>query len=66
MEANYIEVALEGLIDKSSVKTVLEAITDICNAKAGHIRSNWQDEPLARSWEREANTIDRILPQINH
>ena len=66
MEVNYIEVALEGLIDKSSVKTVLEAITDICNAKASHIRSNWQDEPLARSWEREANTIDRILPKINH
>jgi len=43
---------LEALIDLTSVKAVLEAISDICGAKEEHINiiSNWQDEKTARVW----------------
>ena len=61
------EIALEGILDKVqnadpalNVRAMLDALTDIANAKAEHVRSNWQDEPLAREWERIARKLDRV------
>jgi hypothetical protein len=41
---------LEYIIDCTSVKAMLEAISDICGAKEEHLISNWQDEKTARVW----------------
>jgi hypothetical protein len=41
---------LEAIIDCTSVKAMLEAISDICGAKEEHIIANWQDEKTARVW----------------
>jgi hypothetical protein len=41
---------LEAIIDCTSVKAMLEAISDICGAKEEHLISNWQDEKTARIW----------------
>jgi hypothetical protein len=48
---------LETLIDLTSVKAVLEAISDICGAKEEHIIANWQDKKTARVW---ADACDRV------
>jgi hypothetical protein len=45
---------LEQFIDGSSLFAVLEMIEVICEEKADHISSNWQDQKLARSWQRAA------------
>ena len=42
---------IEGLIDTRGTHNILEAIRKVCDAKADHVRENWQDEALARSWE---------------
>jgi hypothetical protein len=52
--------AIEQLIDQSDLKQCLEDIVQICHAKAEHLRSNWQDEVGARSWERDAKKLDRL------
>jgi len=42
--------ALEALVDASNLMAVVQALSEICDAKAEHVRANWQDEPLARAW----------------
>lgn len=51
--------AIEAMIDKTSVHELLQAIAQICYAKADHIRDNWQDEVTAKCWERDAHRVER-------
>lgn len=53
--------AIEAMIDQFGIKQVLEAIDQITCDKANHIRENWQDESLARSWD---NVGRRLMPAI--
>jgi len=53
----HMSERLERFIDTSSLAGVLEIIEDICYGKAEHIRSNWQDEAMAKSWERAGRVI---------
>lgn len=55
-----LQTVLEREIDKTSVEQVLEAIAQVCYAKAEHIASNWQDEPLAREWQRKGAQIEAL------
>ena len=54
-----IEHDVERLIDKYGLSTILGSIAQICFEKAEHIRANWQDEPLARAWDRVGKALDR-------
>lgn len=54
---NQVIDSLEALVDSNSVRYVLEALAEVCSAKADHIRSNWQDEKLAKAWDAEAGAI---------
>ena len=65
-----LQGVLEDLIDQHGLTAVLTEIREICDGKGDHLRSNWQDEPNARIWDRAAvqigNTADRlgkILPK---
>lgn len=42
---------LEALIDAANLGAVVCALSEICDAKAEHIREAWQDEPIARQWD---------------
>ena len=58
---------LEKMIDGSSLQSVVDALVDICNEKADHVRTNWQDEPLAKVWEKAGKMLDTCrakLPKI--
>jgi hypothetical protein len=46
------EAALEAMVDKFGLATVLNGLSCICSAKADHIEENWQDKRLAKAWER--------------
>jgi hypothetical protein len=50
---------LESMIDRASVYAVLEAIAQICQLKAVHLRDNWQDDNAARIWLRGAVVIEK-------
>jgi hypothetical protein len=55
---DYIE-KLEAMIDKTSVRFVLECIAEMCELKAEHVAVNWQDEHTARVWSRAAAYVEK-------
>lgn len=56
---------LESILDRSSPQAMMNALAEVCFEKADHVRSNWQDESLAKVWERCGSMIDRVkLPKV--
>lgn len=53
-------LAVETLVDENSLADVLLALARMCNEKAEHLESNWQDEITARVWDRAARKLDRL------
>lgn len=48
---------LEPLIDRHGLHGVLESLSQICYLKSAHVAESWQDNELARLWERSAKYI---------
>ena len=48
---------LEALIDRAGLCAVLQSLSTICNDKADHIRTNWQDNVTAKAWDSAAGVI---------
>jgi hypothetical protein len=59
------KVRLEDMIDNHSLATVLDAIADICQQKADHLRENWQDDELAGSWDGAASALETAIRRAN-
>ena len=59
-------VALETMIDRMSLQTVLEHLMTICGEKAEHVRTNWQDEGLAQDWEKAGLQIDAVAEKMRY
>jgi hypothetical protein len=57
--------ALEPLVDASCVGDVLLALARVCNEKAEHLRTNWQDAQTARHWDAVARQIDRLAAKTD-
>lgn len=51
---------LERLVDETSLRDVLEALSDICAKKAEHVSNNWQDEALAKLWSQCASAMRNV------
>ncbi len=58
---DQLEHELESIVDRFGPN---EALAAVCHAKAEHVRCNWQDEPLAKVWERNAMAFDRAAGQV--
>jgi hypothetical protein len=50
---------LEQVIDSCGLLETVLAVALICEAKALHIESAWQDKLLAKSWQRAAEVLHR-------
>ena len=48
---------LEELIDSHGLASVLNELAMICCEKAEHVRSIWQDEPLAAGWDKSSDLL---------
>ena len=58
--------ALEALVDKHGLQTVLEHLSPICRAKADHIRTHWLGgQAQARCFDLAADRLDRIIAKID-
>lgn len=55
---------IENLIDKYGLEGICDAISHICGEKADHVRSTWQDEPMAKAWEKNAKLFDALTAKI--
>lgn len=56
---------LESLVDSHGLSGVLQALEEVCYAKAEHLRGNWQDEASAKSWEKAAKAINKAVGVAN-
>jgi len=56
---------IESIIDATSVKALLEAISDICGEKSEHVASNWQDAATARVWAYAAGVTGIASTDVN-
>lgn len=43
---------IECAMDRVRMPQLMCAIAQICQSKAEHVRSNWQDESLAKVWDK--------------
>ena len=59
-----LETHIESLMDAHTAQRVLNAIVSVCQDKAEHVRSNWQDEPLSSEWLRAARAVNRAAIRI--
>jgi hypothetical protein len=50
---------LEQYIDRYRLDGVLDAMSDICHAKAEHLEANWQDADSASWWRDSAYDLNR-------
>lgn len=57
---------LEIIIDSNGLNAVIDALAAIACEKADHIRSNYQDEHLAKSWEKDQKRLDSIMEKIEN
>lgn len=59
MDEEELREELEQSIDSNSLQFWLYELAAICEEKAEHIESEWQDAALARLWNRAANAITK-------
>jgi hypothetical protein len=64
-EGSEAMIALEAMVDHATIRNVAYALAHICWDKADHVRSNWQDEALAKDWERNARAIDKLASRLD-
>lgn len=57
---------VELLIDRIGLYEVLSLIEAVCASKAEHIRANWQDDGLAKLWDKAGAEVCAVssLPVI--
>lgn len=58
--------SLEAMIDQHGLTSVVAGLVLVCGEKAAYIRHNWQDNELARTWDLDANAIDRALHSLRN
>ena len=59
-----LTAALEALVDRHSVHAVLLDLAAVCFDKGDHLRSNWQDELTAKTWDRAAKICDKAAAKV--
>jgi hypothetical protein len=51
---------LEAIVDAAGMDETLRMLGEICNLKADHLRSNWQDEASAKWFEKIARRLGKV------
>lgn len=55
---------LEQLIDQAGLASVVAACSEICDEKAEHIRTNWQEDDTARPWNKAALQLAQLACRL--
>jgi hypothetical protein len=66
MEKKRLSADLEAMVDKHGLAYVTELLSEICDAKADHLASNWQDEVAAKEWETHGMSLHRLSVHLNN
>jgi hypothetical protein len=57
--------ALETMVDLYQLDTLVAALAVICEGKAEHLRTNWQDPATAKAWERASVALFAAETKVN-
>ena len=57
--------ALEEMVDRCGLSTVVSALAVICGEKALHVQANWNDRALTKAWTFCAGHLHRAEASIN-
>ncbi len=60
LEKHQVQDHLETLTDKHSLCFILNCLAQISFEKSDHVQTNWQDDALAKQWEKVAVSIETI------
>ncbi len=55
---------IEGMIDRLSLYDVLDAVVEICELKAEHLESNWQDATSAKRWRKYGKMVSGVCDHL--
>ena len=55
---------LEQIVDRVGLKMTIEALAIICDLKADHIISAWQDPNTAAAWQHNTKVLDATAQRI--
>lgn len=58
MTTHGLMIELEELIDKHSLHSLLIALINVCDGKAAHLATNWQDHESAKAWKKVMVALD--------
>jgi uncharacterized protein (DUF2252 family) len=64
IEQDPILADIESHVDRLSVSMVLQALATVCEGKAEHVRSDWQDFGLGRFWDNLAKQIEKTAESV--
>jgi hypothetical protein len=56
--------AIEQIIDRVGMAQIAEAVSAIAVQKSIHVQENWQDQNLAKTWDRIARKFDKLIPAL--
>jgi ElaB/YqjD/DUF883 family membrane-anchored ribosome-binding protein len=63
-EKTILQHELTQLIDRESLRDVLQALTEVSRKKANQCRSQWQESLTAKRWDLDANIIATVATEI--
>ena len=61
---NEEQMVLEGMVDRIGLRQVLQALEQVMFEKAEHVRSNWQDYPLAKELEQNGRLVGKTADKV--
>jgi hypothetical protein len=57
-------VALESMVDATSLEDVLSGLAEICWGKAEHVMASYQDGELSRAWNRAGRRLNKLAEGV--
>lgn len=59
---SYEQQLIEEIVDKYGLMALVDSVCQVCYDKAEHIRTNYQDEVLAKQWDDAGKSL--VNPKI--
>ena len=63
---NKLQDELESIVDASCLTAVIKMLAQVCYEKADHLRSNWQDEEAAQTWNHDADLLNSTAARLDN
>jgi hypothetical protein len=55
-----IKDELESIVDRVGLDTLLDCLSAVCDDKAEHLASNWQDGAASKCWESASWKVAKL------